>query len=65
MAEERLDFSLLPAELRHLAPLIEQYGARDDIERENLLANASIDELRYVTRQPIPGTRSTRSWMSM
>jgi hypothetical protein len=41
-----LDFSLLPPDLRPLAPLIEKYAASDDVERSELLAGAPTDELR-------------------
>jgi hypothetical protein len=41
-----LDFSLLPDELRPLAPLIGRYAASDDVERSERLSAASIDELQ-------------------
>lgn len=54
MADEALDFSLLPEELRHLGPLIARYGASDDSEREDLLENASVDELRKLSDSAAP-----------
>jgi cell division protein FtsI/penicillin-binding protein 2 len=51
MAEE-LDISLLPEELRHLRPLIARYAESDDVDRAELLANASDEELRYLIEGP-------------
>jgi hypothetical protein len=47
-----LDFSLLPEELRHLGPLIARYAESDDVDRSELLANASDEELRELSEGP-------------
>ena len=52
MPGERLDFSLLPDELRHLGPLITRYAESDDVERSRLLEAASDEELRELSRAP-------------
>ena len=41
-----VDLSLLPDDLRHLAPLIRRYAVGDDVERVERLEAASVDELR-------------------
>lgn len=51
MADD-LDFSLLPEELRRLAPLIARYAESDDVHRSDLLASASDDELRALVEAP-------------
>jgi hypothetical protein len=51
MADE-LDISLLPEELRHLGPLIDRYAESDDVDRSELLANASDEELRNLIEGP-------------
>ncbi|MGZ4379883.1 MAG: hypothetical protein ACXVZ2_00275 [Gaiellaceae bacterium] len=51
MADE-LDSSLLPDELRHLAPLIHRYAESDDVDRSDLLENASDEELRELSEAP-------------
>jgi hypothetical protein len=50
--EDELDFSLLPDELRHLAPLIPRYVELDDGDRTELLDSFSADELREVSEAP-------------
>jgi predicted ATPase len=35
--DDEPDFSLLPEELRHLAPLIARYAESDDVERSERL----------------------------
>jgi hypothetical protein len=49
---DELDFSLLPQELRHLAPLVARYAEADDMERSNLLENASDEELSELSAAP-------------
>ena len=44
-----LDFSLLPEDLQPLAPFIAKYAESDDVERSELLGNASPDELRELS----------------
>jgi cell division protein FtsI/penicillin-binding protein 2 len=51
MADE-LDFDLLPEELRTLAPLIARYAESDDVDRSELLENASDEELRELSEAP-------------
>ncbi|HEX6664281.1 MAG TPA: hypothetical protein VF025_11450 [Gaiellaceae bacterium] len=51
MAKE-LDFSVLPKELRHLAPLISWYSESDDDGRSELLEHASDEELRQLSEAP-------------
>ena len=61
MADE-VNFSLLPAELQPLAPLISRYAESDDVERSDLLENASDDDLRELAEAPSAHwTRSTPS----
>jgi hypothetical protein len=50
--DDEPDFSLLPEELRHLAPLIVRYAESDDVERSQRLENASNDELREFCEAP-------------
>lgn len=50
--DEAVDLSLLPGELRRLAPLIERYAESDDAERGALLERASDDELEELTAAP-------------
>jgi citronellol/citronellal dehydrogenase len=52
MPDHQLDFTLLPGELRHLAPLIARYGQSDDVERAATLASASDQELRALSDGP-------------
>jgi hypothetical protein len=47
-----MDLSLLPEDLRHLAPLIERYAESDDVERGALLDRASDDELSELSAAP-------------
>ena len=54
MADDELDFSLLPDELQPLAPLIAKYAEGDDAERSDLLSNASTDELRDLSTAANP-----------
>jgi hypothetical protein len=55
MAEEtEVDFSLLPADLRELAPLIARYAESDDTDRSGLLADASTDDLRVLSAAADP-----------
>jgi hypothetical protein len=55
MADETaLDFSLLPDDLQPLASLIAKYAQSDDVERSELLANASTDELRELSTAANP-----------
>jgi hypothetical protein len=49
---DELDFSLLPTELQPLAPLISRYTESDDLERSELLENASREELRELSEAP-------------
>jgi cell division protein FtsI/penicillin-binding protein 2 len=49
---EELDFSLLPEELQPLAPLISRYAESDDVDRSEVLENASDDELRELSEAP-------------
>jgi hypothetical protein len=49
---EALDLSLLPEELQHLGPLIARYAESDDVDRSQLLANASDPELRELSEAP-------------
>ena len=51
-----LDFSLLPDELRHFAPLITRHAESDDVVRSDLLEHASGDEL------PELSEASTNDW---
>jgi hypothetical protein len=48
-----LDFSLLPEELQHLAPLISRYAESDDVERSKLLERASDAELHELAEAPV------------
>jgi hypothetical protein len=50
--DEQPDVTLLPSELRHLAPLISRYAESDDAARSELLANASDEELRRLSAAP-------------
>jgi hypothetical protein len=52
MPDDELDFSLLPDDLRHLAALIERYAESDDVGRSELLAGASVADLRELTEAP-------------
>ncbi|SRR6266550_863805 len=52
--ESELDVSLLPDDLQHLAPLITRYAESDDEDRSVLLANASTDDLRVLSRAADP-----------
>jgi hypothetical protein len=49
---DELGFTLLPEELRHLAPLIARYAESDDVGRSELLENASNHELRELNEAP-------------
>ena len=49
---EELDFSILPDELRSLAPLISRYAESDDVDRSELLEQASDEELRELSEAP-------------
>ena len=49
---EELDFSVLPEDLRQLAPLISRYAESDDVGRSELLEQASDDELRELSEAP-------------
>ena len=49
---DEVDFSLLPEELRHLAPLITRYAKSDDLKRTELIEAASDDELRELADAP-------------
>ena len=49
---EELDFSILPDELRSLAPLISWYAESDDVDRSELLEQASDEELRELSEAP-------------
>jgi hypothetical protein len=49
---EELDFSLLPDELRDLGPLISRYAESDDVDREELLEQASDGDLRELSKAP-------------
>jgi hypothetical protein len=49
-----LDFSLLPHDLQQLAPLIARYAESDDVDRSALLANASSDDLRFLSTSADP-----------
>jgi hypothetical protein len=49
---DELDFSLLPEELRGLAPLIARYAESDDVDRAEVLATASDKELRELSEGP-------------
>lgn len=50
--EQVADLALLPAELLHLAPLIERYAESDDVERGRLLERTPDDELRELAAAP-------------
>ena len=52
--DSALDFSLLPDDLQPLAPLIAKYAESDDVERSELLANASTHELRELSTAASP-----------
>jgi hypothetical protein len=52
MSGGELDFSLLPDDLRGLVALIERYAESDDVDRSELLANASVDDLRALKDSP-------------
>ena len=54
MTDDTLDFSLLPEDLQPLAPLIAKYAEGDDVDRGELLANASTDELRELSTAADP-----------
>jgi len=49
---EQLDFSLLPDDLRPLAPLISRYAESDDADRSELLERASDADLRELSQAP-------------
>jgi hypothetical protein len=46
------DYSLLPDDLRRLAPLIARYCESDDVARSALLREASGEELRELSAAP-------------
>jgi len=50
--DDDVDLSLLPDELRRLAPLIERYAESDDVARGELLEHASDGELQELTAAP-------------
>ena len=52
MVGDELDFSLLPAVLQPLAPLISRYAESDDVDRSELLESASDEELRELSEAP-------------
>jgi hypothetical protein len=52
MPPDQFDFTLLPSELQHLAPLISRYAESDDVERSAVIANASDQELRALADGP-------------
>ena len=54
MADDDLDFSLLPTELQHLAPLIAKYSESDDADREAIVGAASPEELRELVAATEP-----------
>ncbi len=54
MADDQLDLSLLPDELQHLGPLISRYAESDDSDRSELLARASVEDLRALSEAPAP-----------
>jgi hypothetical protein len=49
---DELDFSVLPEDLRHLGPLIAKYAESDDVDRSELLANSSDEDLRELSEGP-------------
>jgi hypothetical protein len=49
---EQLDFSLLPEELQHLGPLISRYSESDDVDRSEVLGQASDPDLRELSEAP-------------
>ena len=68
VSDDDLDLSLLPAGLRHLAPLISRYSEADNVARADLLAAESPDELRslpkhrpHTGRQPSKPSPSSRA----
>jgi hypothetical protein len=40
----------VPPTLLHLAPLAERWGIGDDLDRDKLVSEASLDELRELTQ---------------
>jgi hypothetical protein len=52
--EAEPDFTLLPDELRSLAPLIRKYAVADDVERSEQLAKASTNELQELSAAAEP-----------
>jgi hypothetical protein len=52
MADTELDFTLLPDDLQHLAPLIAKYAESDDVDRSTVLAEASDDDLQALSTAP-------------
>jgi cell division protein FtsI/penicillin-binding protein 2 len=60
---EDLDFSRLPDELRHLAPLIARYSESDDVERSELLEQASDDELGELSEAPQAHWKSINAFL--
>jgi len=52
MADDQLDFTLLPSELQHLGPLIARYAESDDVDRSAILAHATDEELRALSDGP-------------
>lgn len=49
-----LDFSLLPLDLRPLAPLMPRYAQSDDVIRSQLLADASTTDLQDLVSAAAP-----------
>jgi hypothetical protein len=60
---EELDFSLLPDELRHLAPLMARYSESDDVDRSKLLAQASDEELGELSEAPAAHWESINAFL--
>jgi len=52
--DAELDFSLLTDDLQPLAILIARYAERDDADRSDLLARASIEDLRVLSTAADP-----------
>lgn len=59
----RLDPSKVPAELRDLIPLAEQWGIGDDVIRSDVLAKTSLEEKRALVNAVSPRYDQINAWL--
>lgn len=62
--EIHLDSEKVPAPLRHLIPLAEQFGISDDIMREDLLEKTSQKERKAMTRAVLQCGDALDEWLA-